>query len=424
MSLWDRLLGRSGKIQAHSTAGPITSSWHVGQPVWTPRRYDNLADEGYLKNAIGFRCVKMIAEAAASVPWLLYRGKAEVESHPLLDLLARPAPMVGGQALFEAFFAYLMLEGNSYLEGVAPFDNRPPLELWALRPDRMKVIPGDKGLPQGFRYEVNGQFLDWKVDQVTGRGPIFHLREFHPLSDWYGLSRVEPAAYGIDQHNQAGAHNKALLQNGARPSGALVFKPVIVNGIAQTPPQDLINVAEKRLEDRHVGTANAGRPMVLGGNIDWAAMGLTPRDMDFGAGRLDAARDICTSFGVPHVLIVPGSATYNNLREARLQFYEDTVLPLIGRAADGLNAWLTPRFGTDLRLAHDLDEVPALEPRRESKRKAATDLFKAGIVRRDEARAMLQFDAVGGEEGEAFFSAGQGSDPTQTATPPDTATPA
>lgn len=424
MSLWSRLFG--GGVRNASAAGPGIAQWSLGQPVWTPRRYDLLADEGFVKNAIAFRCTKMIAEAAASVPWLLMRQRAEIEEHKLLDLLDRPAPMIGGQALMEAFFAYALLEGNTYLEGVAPFDTRPPLELWTLRPDRMKVVPGDRGMPEAYTHEVNGQKTTWKVDQVTGRGAIMHLREFHPLNDWYGLSRVEPAAYGIDQHNEASKHNKALLQNGARPSGALIFKPVTVNGQVQAPGKDLIDLAEKRLEDRHAGSVNAGRPMVLGGNIDWQAMGLTPRDMDFGAGKLDAARDICTSFGVPHILIVPGSSTYNNVALARLQFYEETVLPLFGRATDALNAWLTPRYEDGLRLVPDLDSVQALEPRRETKRKAASDLFKAGLLKRDEARAMLDYDAVGGEEGEAFFKApapgSMNPDGTPAGTPDQTKT--
>ncbi len=404
MSIWNRLFGREAAIRNASATGPGIAAWSVGQPVWTPRRYDALADSGFVKNAIGYRCTKMIAEGAASIRVRLMRKKAEVEEHALLDLLAAPAPMIGGRQLREAFYAYLLLEGNTYLEGVAPFDNRPPQELWALRPDRMKSAPGPRGLPQGYTYEVNGQVINFKVDQLTGRGPIMHLKEFHPLNDWYGLSRVEPALYAIDQHNEAGKHNKALLQNGARPSGALIFKPVTINGQAQSAPADVIKAAEKRLEDEHVDLTRRGRPMVLGGNIDWQEMGLTPKDMDWSGGRLDAARDICSAFGVPHVLVVPGQGTYNNRAMARLELYEDTIVPMAERGVDALNGWLAPRYGDGLRLELDLDSVPALEPRRETKRKAAIEGWRSGLLRRDEGRAMLGHGAVGGEEGEAFYS--------------------
>lgn len=403
MNLWDRLTGR-GKVSNQSAAGGAIAAYDLGQPKWTPRRYDLLADEAYVRNAIGFRATKMISEAAAAVPLVLMNKKAKVEEHELLKLLANPAPNIGGRQLLEAFFAYLLLEGNTYLEGVAPFDTRPPKELWALRPDRMKVVPGPRGLPEAYTYEVNGQIVRWNVDQITGRGPIMHFKEFHPLNDWYGLSRVEPAAYAIDQHNELSKHNKALVQNGARPSGALIFKPVTINGASQSAPPDIIKEAEKRLDDRHAGSLNAGRPMVLGGNIDWQEMGMTPRDGDFAGMRLDAGRDICSAFGVPHVLVIPGQGTFNNRAMARLELYEDTILPLFEKATESLNSWLTVRYGDGLKLVPDLDAVSALEPRRETKRKAAVDGFKAKLLRRDEARQMMGQGAIGGEEGEAFFS--------------------
>lgn len=420
MSIWDRLIGRGG-IKNASAAGPGIAAWSLGQPVWTPRRYDALADEGYVKNPIGFRCTKMIAESAAAIPWLLMNKKAKVEEHDLLKLLANPAPNIGGRQLMEAFFAYLLLEGNTYLEGVAPFASRPPKELWALRPDRMKVVPGAKGLPEAYTYDVNGQTVRWDVDVVTGRSPVLHFKEFHPLNDWYGLSRIEPAAYGIDQHNELSKHNKALVQNGARPSGALIFKPVTIGGDSKSAPPDIIKLAEKTLEDRHGGALNAGRPMVLGGNIDWQEMGMTPRDGDFAGMRLDAGRDICSALGVPHVLVIPGQGTFNNRAMARLELYEDTILPMHAKACEVLNGWLTSRFGDGLRLEPDLDAVSALEPRRETKRKGAIESFKAGLLRRDEAREQLGQDKIGGEEGEAFFKGpAPADDPTSDAKPAGT----
>ena len=419
MNLWQRLTGRQPR--ASSGAGQAISAWNVGQPTWTPRRYDQLAEEAYLRNAVAYRCTAMIASAAASIPWLL-KDKAgkELEQHALLDLLAKPGPMIGGQSLFEAFYAYTLLSGNGYLEGVGPSDRRPPMELWTHRPDRMTSIAGAFGMPRGYRYEAHGVVKTWDVDQVTGQGPILHLRLFHPLNDWYGLSPVEPAAYGIDRHNSASAHNKALLDNGARPSGALIFKPVQTGpGQMTSAPGDVIQKAEARLAERHGGPENAGRPLVLGGDIDWKEMGLSPRDMDFGKGKDDAARDICTSFGVPHMLIVPGSATYNNLREARLQLYEDTVLPLAERARDALNAWLSPRFGDRLTLEHDLDEIPALEPRRETKRNATVLLWKSGLLTRDEARADLEDEPIGGPAGEELaIPSVAGEEPASGGEPP------
>lgn len=387
-----------------SAAGRIMSSWMVGRPVWTERDFENLSQEAYLKNAVAFRCTKLIAGSAASVPWLLHgRGGKEIEEHPLLSLLTRPNPVNGGNALFEALYAYLLLSGNTYLEEVGP-DNKEPRELWCLRSDRMKVIPGSMGMPQGYEYSVNGQTQRWDVDPIKGGGPILHVKEFHPLNDWYGLGRVEPAAYGIDRHNASSEHNKALLDNGARPSGALVFEPVKVgDNSVQAAPKEVIDAAEQTLAG-HTGPGNAGRPLVFGGNVDWLPFGVNPREMDFAAGKEDAARDICLSFDVPHILIVPGSATYNNVKEAKLELWEQTILPLLDHAIDELNNWLAPKFGDDLKLSKDLDAIPALEPRREAKRASTVLLLDKGVIDADEARQALQYgprtnEAVGQVDG-------------------------
>jgi HK97 family phage portal protein len=400
MSWWDRLLGREVK---YSAVGPIIATSLVGQPAWTPRDYKQLAEEAYRRNAIAYRCVKMIASAAAAMPWVAYSGIRErSENDPILKLLANPNPNCGGQQLFEAYFAYMLLSGNGYIEGVGPNDAAPPSELWVHRPDRMQVIPGRFGLPEGFRYQVNGLIKDWQADPVTGQGPILHVKEFNPLDDWYGMPRVDPAAYAIDRHNAGSAHNKALLDNGGRPSGVLSFKSVTINGTSTNAPQKIIDTAKERLLESSRDLTKRGEPLVLGGDVEWHDMGITPKDMDFGESMDAAGRDICSAFGVPHILVIPGQATYNNLREARLQLYEDTVLPLAGQLRGGLNTWLAPRFGSRLRLEHDLDEVPALEPRREAKRKSTIELFKAKLITRNEARDALQYDEIEGAEGAAF----------------------
>ncbi|MEO9230915.1 MAG: phage portal protein, partial [Devosia sp.] len=368
-------------------------SWTTNQAIWTDRNYEKLAEESYVRNAVAFKCVKLIASSAATVPWLMQDGDKEIDKHALLDLLSNPSPMIGGHALFEAYYAYLLLAGNSYL--VAPLigsGKRPPAELWNLRPDRMKIVPGPFGVPQAFEYTVNGQTKRFQVDPMTGAGEVLHVKEFHPTDDWYGLSRVQAGAYGIDRHNAASAHNKALLDNGARPSGALVFQPVKGdNGSERAAPQEVVDAARENLKER-VGPKHAGEPFVFGGNVDWLEMGVTPKDMDFLKGKEDAARDICYAFGVPDILIVPGSSTYNNVAEAKLDLWEQTILPLIDHTLDALNSWLVPRYGNpNLRLGVDLDEISALEPRRESKRASVSKLLTDGVIDADEAREALQY---------------------------------
>ncbi|WP_202981423.1 hypothetical protein, partial [Xylella fastidiosa] len=55
-----------------------------GQAFWSGRSYAALARESFMKNPVAHRAARMVAEAAASVNWLLYDGDEEIADHPLL----------------------------------------------------------------------------------------------------------------------------------------------------------------------------------------------------------------------------------------------------------------------------------------------------------------------------------------------------
>jgi len=66
------------------------------------------------------------------------------------------------------------------------------------------------------------------------------------------------------------------------------------------------------------------------------------------------------------LLGIPGDNTYSNYAEANRAFYRQTVVPLVTRIASALGHWLGESFDGNLRLAPDLDEVPALSIEREA----------------------------------------------------------
>ena len=83
-----------------SAAGPVIAFNNVGRPKWTPRRYDTLADEGFRKNVIAYRCAMVVATSAAAIPWLLYDDAgAEMDRHPLLDLLRHTRTVRAGMRI-------------------------------------------------------------------------------------------------------------------------------------------------------------------------------------------------------------------------------------------------------------------------------------------------------------------------------------
>lgn len=196
-------LFRAAPEKKASRTAQVIALQTSGRARWTPRDYAALSREGYLKNAIVHRAVKLVAENAGSVTWLLYEGEAEHDNHPLLDLLARPNPRQNGASFLETLVSHLQLAGNAYVEAVT-IEGRVR-ELYALRPDRIRIVPGGDGWPEAYDYQVAGRSIRFEQEAHLQGGlpPILQLSHFHPLDDHYGLAPLEAAIVAVDPKLQA-----------------------------------------------------------------------------------------------------------------------------------------------------------------------------------------------------------------------------
>ena len=344
-----------------SATGPVIAWQGAGRVAWSPRDTVSLTRAGFTGNPVGFRSVKLIAEAAAALPLVLQDHERRYEAHPVLDLVARPNGAQGRAELFEALYGQLLLSGNAYLEAVGG-DVGTPLELHVLRSDRMSLVPGGDGWPVAYDYAVGGR--KHRFDMSGALVPICHIKSFHPQDDHYGLSPMQAAATAVDVHNAASRWSKALLDNAARPSGAIVYRGA--DGQASLTEEQYQRLQDEMLS-YHQGAANAGRPMLLEGGLDWKPMGFSPSDMEFQKTKEAAAREIALAFGVPPMLLgIPGDAAYANYQEANRAFYRLTVLPLATKVAAAVSEFLSRFAGERVVLKPDLDQVPALSVEREA----------------------------------------------------------
>lgn len=350
-----------------------------GEARWSGRGFVSLATEGFVRNPVVHRCVRIIAEAATSVPLAVEENGRRLAEHPALALLRRPNPRQSGRELLEAVYAYLQVAGNAYLE--AAVIEGEVRGIYGLRPDRMRVVAGRDGWPGAYAYSAGGATRT--LSQEPAPIPkVLHLALFHPLDDHYGLSPLEAAQQSMDIHNAAARWNKALLDNAARPSGALVYS---AQGGQLTPEQ--FARLKSELEQGFAGAQDAGRPMVLEGGLDWKSIALSPRDMDFIELKNGAAREIALAFGVPPMLLgIPGDNTYANMAEANRALWRQTVVPLVKRVADDLGAWLSPAFGGGFTIVPDLDKVEALA---EDRAALWSRIGGASFLSDEEKRAML-----------------------------------
>ena len=395
-SFFQRLFNIKQEEQKNSN---MMGYFGVGTEEAKQYKYVDLAKEGYLKNAIAYRCINEISKGASAVPFIIKSGDQIIDKHPLIDLLNRPNPQQSYSEFFNSLFGYVLLSGNAYILKVGG-ERGSPKELHQLRPDRIEIKGSGNPIPERYNYMVNGRVQNsYEVDQENGFSELKHVKLWNPLDDYYGLSPMSAAAAEIDQFNMSTKHNVNLLQNGARPSGAVIFKPKDDSGFAVNLTESQRQQLLTDLNNRFSGAGNAGRPMLLEGDFDWKEMGLTPKDMDFKALKNMAATDIALCFGVPSQLVgVPDSQTYSNVAEARLALYEETIIPHLRKVASDLNEWLVPMFDERLSLEFDIDSIPALSERRRKIYENVTSAVREGIMTRNEAREIIGLQKVNGAD--------------------------
>ena len=356
-------------------ARTFTSPWYWADDRGGGRRaYDYARDVNlaFLDNPVAQRAVRIVSESVGSAPLCTM--------DPQVERLVRATS--AGQSLLETLAAHLLLHGNAFVQIIRDGAG-VPVELFALRPDRISVQAGPDGWPVAWRYRVAERTVVIPVEDENGWPGIIHLKAFHPVDDHFGAGCLSAAAQAVAIHNAAAHWNCALLENAARPSGALVYE-----GGADTGglTNDQFDRLRAELAQAYSGGGNAGRPMLLEGGLKWQSLSLSPADMDFAELKAAAARDIALAFGVPPMLLgLPGDNTYSNYREANRALWRLTLLPLAEKILSGIAEGLAPSFH-GLALSIDLDRVPALAEDRE---RLWAQVSAADFLDPAEKRAML-----------------------------------
>jgi HK97 family phage portal protein len=379
MAMFDKLLSAfKGGGQARvplsgaefSRCAPLFASGNARSPY----EYDRAVREAFLANPIAQRAVRIVAESVGQAP--IYANDDR-----LMRLVAATS---AGQSLIETLAAHLLLHGNAYVQILKDASGQP-IELFALRPDRMTPVSDARGWPFAYDYKVENTTTRIAAEDEEGWPGLLHIKAMHPLDDYLGAGALSAAWQAVTIHNAAAEWNRALLENAARPSGALVYEASDGGPLSQ----EQFNRLRSELDSAFSGSSNAGRPMLLDGGLKWQSMALSPADMDFATLKSAAARDIALAFGVPPMLLgLPGDNTYSNYREANRALWRLTLLPLAHKLLSALAEGLRPWFA-EAELTIDLDLVPALSEDRERLWSQVSD---ADFLTRAEKRELLGFD--------------------------------
>jgi phage portal protein BeeE len=199
-------------------SAPEIPTWAYGPPAWLTaqeesgfvRSYDRQLSEVYRSNPVGLRAVRLVAGAIGGLPLFSESDEA--------------VALVKEQGLLEAAGASLLLHGNAYVQLIADSHDRPR-ELALLRPERVSIATDERGYPSSYVYRVGGRTMRIAARDGLQRRLVAHVKGLNPVDDHLGLGCLDAAIAAASIHNRASRWNKALLDNAARPSGALSYEP-------------------------------------------------------------------------------------------------------------------------------------------------------------------------------------------------------
>lgn len=324
-------------VRREQKANPVFAQYmdygQLPQPVQMQANPRAFMKEGYRRNDTVHKCVSYIARNAAGIRLALYTDKTkkrEIESHPLLDLLATPNKDMSGNDYVESICAYTLLIGNSYQWALRLGKSGPPDELWVLRPDLVEIVPGPRGI---IRYDFRIKDPPSQFDPSL----IGHTKFWSPDDDLYGLSPIEVAGIFVDMNLAYRKWNLALTQNMAQPPGAWTTPALLGKKEREA--------LEQNVNKKYNGFKNAGKAPVLDGGLKFESYMVPPAQMAFLEGQGYNSVAIANIYSLaPQVVGDTGASTYDNMEQAVYGSYTEAIFPLMDKVCGGWNRWLVPLY--------------------------------------------------------------------------------
>lgn len=387
MNLGERIKLAWAIATGGKAAAQLIPTWQDGTPSYSDASFEALVKHGWRKNELIFACITKTAATASFVRLSVRRKRdgEELPDHPLRLLIQNPNPFMDEFDFWNAVVIYQKLAGGAYFEKERDRAGRV-IRLWPLRPDWLRPIRSAASFIAGYEYEVPGQA------PVTLRTEdVLDFRLFDPLNLYRGYPPAAVAGRVGDVDNATTDYLKLFMEKGGQPPGLLKTKQKLIDA-------DVADI-RRRWSERYGGYRHWSEPAVLDSDAEFQKIGLDFKEMGFDV--LDARSEarICMVLQVPPILIGAkiglDRATYSNYGEARLAWWEDTLIPQYRNFESVIVNDLAPDFGDGVTVAFDFGDVPALKESEDAKWARTGSALAGGYITVNEAREMIGLDDIG-----------------------------
>lgn len=276
------------------------------------------ADKAMQLSAV-WACIRLLSESVSTLPMKVYRREADgsrklAQDHPAYQVLCRRPNLEMTPSRFMLMVvASICLRGNAFIE--KKMIGRKLVALNPLLPQNMVVKRLDTGQLQ-YTYTEDGKKRVIPVDRMM------HIRGF----GLDGVCGMMPLSSGRDVFGAAMAVDESaakIFENGLQTSGYISSK------VALNKEQ------RERLRNylaAFAGSKNAGKMMVLEGDLSYQNVTMNPEDAQMLESRAFSIEEICRWFRVPPFMVghvTKQSSWASSVEGMNLIFLTNTLRPLL-----------------------------------------------------------------------------------------------
>lgn len=352
--------------------------------------------------------VDLIAQQCADIPLSIWDKKnkvwlkdGDVQGTPqkMFDLFRKVDYTQTYSSFIKSQVAYKIITGNNFTIVVTGGISGEPIEIITAKPQNIIVLNSTTSYAHGYRWTDGSRTMDFKLDLATmryvgvdkfeNRWELAHSKEFNPLANSgniWGMSRLTPIYNEMEQYVEGLIHNKALLKEGARPTGVLTFDTEIDDDQCEKMRVDVMNF--------YSGSSNAGKILTFQGDgARFENFSISPRDMDFANLYDRIERTLYNRLNIPAPLYKDSAMTYNNLDSALYQLYILASNPLLSEYLLELDNLLEDKYKDASLYTFGIDpaDVEALKARQTED---DMKLAKTAFITVNENRKLFGYEPI------------------------------
>lgn len=366
-----------------------------------PGSYENSAGQAVNDNRalqIGavFRCIRIIAETAASLPMIAYKALPNGDreplpaSHWLSRLVEYPNDTQTGDEWREAMYAQMAGWGNGYSQMVRQSEGRV-VELWPYRVGNMEVERRrDRTLM--YRYpDMDG------LPQDLGPGKVLHFRAFS-VDGVMGLSPLGMARESLGLAVGAERYASSFFGQGGRPAGIMTSDRLLNDKQREQIRKEYGDMASTD------GNPTGKRFWLLEAALKYSPITVSPEDMQMLETRAFSIAEIARFFGVPLFLLMEtekSTSWGSGIEQQNLGFLIYTLRPYLTRMVTTFNWRIIPERERG-RVFVDIDESVLQTMDSAALKELMSSFAQNAILTRNEIRRRLKYPRAEDKNMDAF----------------------